>query len=55
MAAGRRSIAFTGRVRRRGRSVALPRSVYRFSVRVSDPSGNRSARVFRSFRIVRGR
>jgi sugar lactone lactonase YvrE len=55
VAAGRRSIVFTGRVRRRGRSVALPRSVYRFSVRVSDPSGNRSARVFRSFRIVRGR
>jgi hypothetical protein len=52
---GRHSIAFTGRVRRHGRSVALPRARYRFSIRVSDPSGNRSARVFRYFRIVRGR
>ena len=52
---GRRSIAFKGRGVRGARNRALPRGRYRFSLQAHDAAGNRSARVLRAFRIVRGR
>ena len=52
---GKRSIGFNARLRSGKRTRAFPRGSYRFSVQASDPAGNRSARVFRRFRVVRAR
>ncbi len=47
--AGRRSVVFTGRVRRR----KLGPGRYRFVLAARDPSGNLSARRTKRFRVVR--
>jgi hypothetical protein len=52
---GRRSIGFNARLRSGKHTRAFARGSYRFSIQASDPAGNRSARVFRRFRVVRGR
>ena len=51
--AGRRSIAFRGRLDQGHGLEALPPGRYRFALRARDASGNDSAFVFRSFRVVR--
>jgi len=50
---GRASVRIRGRVLAGGRSVQFPSGRYRLSMRASDPSGNRSPRIFRQFRLVR--
>ncbi len=52
-AAGRRSVAFSGKVRVRGRRKALRPARYRVVLRARDAAGNSSRRVARRFRIVR--
>jgi hypothetical protein len=52
---GSRSVGFNARLRSGKRTRPFPRGSYRFSVQASDAAGNRSARVFRRFRVVRGR
>jgi len=54
LAAGRRSIRFGARVRSGRRTRALTSGRYRFSMQAADAAGNRSARLFRSFRLVAG-
>ncbi len=51
--AGRRALAFRGRVRKAGRLRTLPPGRYRFVLRARDEAGNRSATVLRRFRVVR--
>jgi len=51
--AGRRSIAFRGRLDQGHGLEAVPPGRYRFALRARDASGNDSAFVFRRFRVVR--
>lgn len=53
LATGGRSVTIRGRVTRGRRSVQFPRGRYRLSLQAEDGGGNRSARLFREFRIVR--
>jgi sugar lactone lactonase YvrE len=52
---GSRSIGFNARLRSGKRTRPFSAGSYRFSVQASDAAGNRSARAFRRFRVVRGR
>jgi sugar lactone lactonase YvrE len=54
LAAGRRSVRFGARVKSGRRTRALPAGRYRFSMQAADAAGNRSPRIFRSFRLVPG-
>ena len=51
--AGRRSIAFRGRLDQGRGLAALPPGRYRFALRARDEAGNDSPFVFRRFRVVR--
>jgi hypothetical protein len=54
LAAGRRAIRFGARVKVGRRTRALATGRYRFSMQAADAAGNRSARLFREFRLVSG-
>ena len=55
LAAGRRSVRFGARIKSGRRTRALAAGRYRFSMQATDATGNRSPRLFREFRLVRGR
>jgi sugar lactone lactonase YvrE len=55
LAAGRRAIGFNARLRAGKKTRPFTRGRYRFSLQAADAAGNRSPRVFRAFRVVRGR
>lgn len=50
---GRGSVRIRGRVIAGRRTVQFPSGRYRLSMQASDPSGNRSSRVFRQFLLVK--